>query len=117
MVFVYGTLKRGGSNHHWLAQAVCMGEGETCEHYALYQGADPWPHLVESEARYPVQGELYSVIPQELAQLDELEECPQLYVRKEIAVRTAGNEEIRAWAYFSVRPEGDLLADGSWNLP
>ncbi len=116
-VFVYGTLKRGGSNHYWLAQAIYMGEGVTSERYALYQGADPWPLMVENEACYPVQGELYAVTQNELALLDELEECPQLYVRKQIAVLTAADEVIRAWAYFSVQAEGDWLAGGRWNLP
>lgn len=111
-VFVYGTLKRGGSNHHWLAQAVCLGESVTCERYALYQGADPWPHMAEDEACYPVEGELYAVTSAELARLDELEECPQLYERKQIDVQMATGNVTRAWAYFSVQPEGGLLVNG-----
>lgn len=113
-VFVYGTLKRGESNHRWLEQAINLGDAETYQYFALYQGGDPWPLMVAGEPRYPVRGELYAVTPRELALLDELEACPQLYVRKQIAVRMITDEIIQAWAYFSVQPEGDLLTDGVW---
>ncbi len=116
LVFVYGTLKRGGSNHHWLAQAIYMGEGISCERYALYQGADPWPYMVEDQTCYPVQGELYAVMQNELALLDELEECPQLYVRKQIGVQMATGAVIQPWAYFSVHTEGSLLVAGCWDI-
>ena len=114
VVFVYGTLKREGSNHHWLAQAAFVGEGETCECYALYQGEDPWPHMVDTERCYPVHGEVYLVKPDDLALLDELEDCPQLYMRKKTTVRVKSGEHLQAWAYFSQQVEGNLLADGFW---
>lgn len=111
-VFVYGTLKRGFSNHAWIADTQFLTEAETCERYALYVGENPWPLLIENEPCYPVRGELYAVTPDELKRLDVLEECPQLYFRKEITVRTDSGEPCTAWAYFSPQPEGDMLPDG-----
>lgn len=38
--------------------------------------------MVDGEKCYPVRGEVYLVKPDDLALLDELEDCPQLYMRK-----------------------------------
>jgi len=34
-VFVYGTLKNGQPNHHWLGASKCLGRGHTLEMYPL----------------------------------------------------------------------------------
>lgn len=111
-VFVYGTLKRGCANHDWIAGMPFLGEAETCERYALYMGENPYPFMIENEPCYPVRGELYAVTQDELLRLDDLEECPQRYCRKMIAVRADSGEVSGAWAYFYPQPEGELLPDG-----
>ncbi|WP_035051638.1 gamma-glutamylcyclotransferase family protein [Andreprevotia chitinilytica] len=114
-VFVYGTLKQGGWNHKWLNGAPCQGAAVTVAQYALY--ATSYPFLVEDEALYPVEGELYAVDADGLAHLDVLEGHPDDYVRKEIAVRNAVGEVVTAWAYFHSQPQGDLLAVGVFDNP
>lgn len=109
---MYGTLKRGFSNHAWLADAQFLSGAETRECYALYMGDNPWPLLIENEPCYPVRGELYAVTSDDLVRLDELEACPQLYFRKEIMVRTDTGETCNAWTYFYPQPEGSMLPDG-----
>lgn len=42
LLFVYGTLRQGESNHNFLADSQCLGHFETPPHYALYDlGAIP----------------------------------------------------------------------------
>ncbi|WP_028455073.1 gamma-glutamylcyclotransferase family protein [Chitinilyticum litopenaei] len=109
-VFVYGTLKRGGWNHRWLAGATLLGEAETVDWYTLY--ADAVPHLVREEESYPVRGELYLVDYATLLDLDELEGHPDAYCREQVRVRGPSGEELIAWVYFARRPQGRRLSHG-----
>ncbi|WP_211243377.1 gamma-glutamylcyclotransferase family protein [Chitiniphilus eburneus] len=111
LVFVYGTLKRGGWNHHWLNGAPCLGVASTVAHYSLY--AHSYPFLVKAP-RYPVRGELYAVDAGTLHDLDRLEGHPDDYLREQIDVRGVDGETVRAWAYFHPRPDGVLLAEGEF---
>lgn len=49
LVFVYGTLRKGESNHHFIEQSEYLGMCETLPEYALYDlGATcscSWPKL------------------------------------------------------------------------
>lgn len=73
LVFVYGTLKRGDTNHHHLAGQVFLGEVRTVAGYTLYQPAD-YPGMVRSaNAPTGVTGELWEVTPECLRDLDRLE--------------------------------------------
>jgi gamma-glutamylaminecyclotransferase len=72
-VFVYGTLKRGGSNHHFLAGQKFLGEARTEPGYNLYSLGD-YPGMVRStDASHDVTGEVWAVDAACLAELDELE--------------------------------------------
>ena len=114
-VFVYGTLKRGLSNHHYLENNAFVGEAHSCEAFALYQGGDPWPLLVK-QPHYPIDGEVYAVNAEDLRRLDELEECPALYIRERIAVILSDHRVLYAWTYFAVRVEGERLAGGCFTV-
>jgi gamma-glutamylcyclotransferase (GGCT)/AIG2-like uncharacterized protein YtfP len=73
LVFVYGTLKRGGSNHAGLAGQVFLGEAHTGPGFRLY-ALDDYPGMVAvPDDRGGVSGEVWSVTPECLARLDELE--------------------------------------------
>ncbi|HBR05796.1 MAG TPA: gamma-glutamylcyclotransferase, partial [Desulfovibrio sp.] len=50
-VFVYGTLKRGLSNHFFLREARFLGQAQTVERYALYE--DEIPLVTRSQAVSP----------------------------------------------------------------
>lgn len=72
-VFVYGTLKRGGSNHALLAGQKYVGEARTLPGYCLYE-LDGYPGMIADTAeRNRVEGEIWEVDAECLAALDELE--------------------------------------------
>lgn len=72
-VFVYGTLKRGGDNHHYLAYQQFLGAARTTAGYTLYSLGD-YPGMVRaSQDTAGVTGELWAVDAACLQQLDLLE--------------------------------------------
>jgi len=72
-VFVYGTLKRGGGNHHYLAGQQFIGTARTPPGYALHSLGN-YPGMVCSPADTAgVTGELWAVDDACLERLDELE--------------------------------------------
>ena len=73
IVFVYGTLKRGGSNHGHLAGQRFLGEARTMPGFTLYSLGE-YPGLVADAAdREGVTGELWAVDAPCLEQHDLLE--------------------------------------------
>jgi gamma-glutamylcyclotransferase (GGCT)/AIG2-like uncharacterized protein YtfP len=111
-VFVYGSLKRGGSNHHYLHNADCLGPASTVEAYALYLG--DWPYLIRDEARQSIRGEVYRIDTATLARLDELEGHPHEYCREKTAIRLDNGQVLEAWVYFYPQAQGRLLTDGEY---
>ncbi len=106
IVFVYGSLKRGGRFHGALSQARFLGEGRTCEAYLLHLGWD-WPLLIERAPavwRAPVCGELYEVDRLTLGRLDEIEDNGRLYRRRRACVETDAGR-LTAWIYFASSPK------------
>ena len=86
-LFVYGTLKRGGSNHAFLAGQRYLGIARTQPGFTLFSlGA--YPGLVPSpEDRAGVTGELWSIDDACLVRLDELEGTAEgLYRRAAITL-------------------------------
>jgi gamma-glutamylcyclotransferase (GGCT)/AIG2-like uncharacterized protein YtfP len=82
LVFVYGTLKNGQSNHHLLAGCSFCGEARLPA-LALYN-LGPFPMAIASNNPNTVlQGELYAVSDAQLAELDRLEGAPRLYERQQ----------------------------------
>jgi gamma-glutamylaminecyclotransferase len=110
LVFVYGTLLRGLSNHTLLAQARFLGAARTKEAYALYVAA--YPKVIRDEPVSPIVGELYLVNGPTLALLDDLEDHPFMYRREQISVIMDDGEETLAWIYFHPQPGGYLVAGG-----
>jgi gamma-glutamylcyclotransferase (GGCT)/AIG2-like uncharacterized protein YtfP len=108
-VFVYGTLRRGGTNHRLLARARHLGDWTTPAVFALfdlggYPGAVP-------RGQTAVVGEVYSVDAATLRRLDRLEDYPRLYDR--VPVATPWGD---AWMYvLRRRPRGARpLPSGDW---
>jgi gamma-glutamylcyclotransferase (GGCT)/AIG2-like uncharacterized protein YtfP len=111
-VFVYGTLRRGCSNHGLLAGSEYLGPARTVQAYALYVGACPL--VVKDQAVSPVLGEVYRVDAAGLARLDELEEHPHVYRRELTEVELDAGERLTAWLYFYPRPEGTPVLSGDY---
>jgi gamma-glutamylcyclotransferase (GGCT)/AIG2-like uncharacterized protein YtfP len=77
LVFVYGTLRRGQVNHHWLEG--CGFEGEVTMTGLVLHDLGPFPMAVPGDG--VVHGELYRLEAMALSALDRLEGYPRLYDR------------------------------------
>lgn len=97
-VFVYGTLKKGKSNHRLLFEADYLGEYYTNTNFTLFVGG--LPYLVKREGP-GCSGELYKVSDKVLTALDLLEGHPDFYKREVIPVydMEVGNM-VEAWCYL-----------------
>lgn len=74
LVFVYGTLKRGGDNHQWIEDQEFVGEARTAPVYRMYE-LDGYPGMVrDEEGGLSIQGEVWSVDEAGLELLDILED-------------------------------------------
>lgn len=83
LLFVYGTLKRGGSNHRQLAGEIFVGEAHTVAGYRLF-ALDGYPGMVALAGdREGVVGEVWSVKPDALTRLDRFEGVDQGLYRRE----------------------------------
>jgi len=92
LLFVYGSLKRGGANHHELHPAEYLSLARTAPCFALAM-IDGYPALVSGSRA--IRGELYRISASALAALDEFEGSS--YVRREIELADGQ----RALAYLA----------------
>lgn len=134
-VFVYGSLKRGYWNNRFLqpgnmhdGSASFIGEACTKEFMLLIDGPFPYmaaPSQFAGIAGSPgkpgevdivdlagnVYGEVWSVDDATLAQLDELEGCPNHYTRETIAVQFGPHNSRPVFAYRVANVERFRLRD------
>src|SRR3990167_5214447 len=80
--FVYGTLKKGYSNHVLLKEAKFICDGYACGTRMLDLGS--FPAFIEGN--FENRGEVYEVSPDILSFLDRLEGHPHFYERKKIFI-------------------------------
>jgi gamma-glutamylcyclotransferase (GGCT)/AIG2-like uncharacterized protein YtfP len=87
LIFVYGTLKRGGRNHHYLAGQQFLGEARTGPGFTLYSLGD-YPGMVRAPADPAgVTGEVWAVDAAGRQKLDELEGLDEgLYERAPVVL-------------------------------
>lgn len=111
-LFVYGTLRRGFSNHPLMRGAQCLGPAVTRQKYALY--CKDIPYLCREPRHCSVRGEVYVVDEYQLKRIDRLEEHPHWYVRERIEVILDNGRRVTAWCYFNDAPAGRLLASGDY---
>lgn len=102
-VFVYGTLKRGYWNAHFLDNAIFIDEGKTDARYALLD-LTHFPGLVVGNRQ--IQGEVYKINASILKKLDFLEgydtQRPEdsLYTRILIPITLNSGKRVRAFTYL-----------------
>jgi gamma-glutamylcyclotransferase (GGCT)/AIG2-like uncharacterized protein YtfP len=114
LVFVYGTLRRGGLR----AMPDIFPDSEFVGHAnvagSLYDlGA--YPGLILDESDSSVAGEVYEVDDEILKKLDEIE-APARYWRKQVEV-SLGNRRETCWVYepdTEFYPRRLLIASGDW---
>ena len=73
LVFVYGTLKRGGENHEWIEDQRFVAEARTRPVYRMYD-LGGYPGMVRATDGLAIQGEIWQVDDPGLARLDVLED-------------------------------------------
>ncbi|KAG7575766.1 Gamma-glutamylcyclotransferase AIG2-like [Arabidopsis thaliana x Arabidopsis arenosa] len=101
LVFTYGTLKRGFSNHVLMQDLIRSGDAsfkgvyQTLDKYPLVCGPYRVPFLLNKPGSgHHVTGELYAVSPRGLSRLDELEGISRgHYIRQQIRLASADEEE------------------------
>jgi len=112
-VFVYGTLRQGGSNHHRMEGAEFIAPATIKAR--LYR-IDWYPGLISDPAACPVVGELYTVDDSQLAALDEYE--GEEYRRVELPVTLTGDPDTTVlawtWEWLGSVDESRRLPGGDW---
>ena len=117
LVFVYGTLKRGGTNHAFMSGQVFRGEARTVKgfrhiHLGGYPGLIPYP-----QDRDGVAGEVWSVNEACLARLDELEGVNEgLYSRALITLEPPyADKTVFTYIYVSNPTDKPHIDGGAWD--
>ena len=103
IVFVYGTLKRGGCRHHHLGEAEFLGTASTMPDFRLFDCGE-YPGMVRSESGLSIEGELWRIDRKQISELDDVEGVDLgLYERVEIKVQDESLQVIFAWTYLYLR--------------
>jgi gamma-glutamylcyclotransferase (GGCT)/AIG2-like uncharacterized protein YtfP len=87
LIFVYGTLKRGLSNHRYLSGQQFIGEARTAADYRLVD-CDSYPGMVEAlNGGVSVRGEVWEVDDACRQRLDVLEDVAHgMYTLERVAL-------------------------------
>ena len=100
LIFVYGTLKHGGHNHHFMVGQTFVGNARTSPGYTLYD-LGGYPGLVaEPEDSDGVSGEVWTVDDACLAGLDVLEGPAEGLYRRAAVPLLAPYDAKRVEAYY-----------------
>jgi gamma-glutamylaminecyclotransferase len=115
LIFVYGTLKRGGSNHLYLAGQTFVGEARTSPGFTLFD-LEGYPGMVaDPTAQEGVTGEVWSVDAAALAHLDGLEGLADGLYRREPVPLLAPFDQRRVEGYLYARStKGRTKIGSTW---
>lgn len=112
LIFVYGTLKRGCRNNHYLKDATFLDIAETVNRYIMKKHVGNYPAALESDTKYTIPGELWLCSEETAKSIDRLEDYPYLFYREEVLVKCKSKEQYNgyAWMYFFSKdnPASDL---------
>lgn len=100
IIFVYGTLKKGFENHHFLDGAKFIGNATTKEKYPMVNVVKAYPYMINQKGKGKIiKGEAYQIDDKILSHLDMLEGYPEHYDRDKIAL-IVEDIELQAITYF-----------------
>lgn len=109
LLFVYGSLKRGGCYHTHLERAEYLGAHVCAPRYTMLD-LGQYPGVIE-HGHTAIRGEVYRVDAGTLDRVDLLEDIPNSYRRRLIDTGFG-----RAWIYLYQRYRGDepVVSSGIW---
>lgn len=124
LVFVYGTLLSGESNHKIIKDSECICDNAEIVGYVMH-ALGGFPGIIHTGKDYDtIKGEIYKVDDETFKRLDMLEGYPNFYNRKEeIVFECDASDDYwfifhDAWVYFlssdSIRPNEGLIPSGNW---
>lgn len=113
LLFVYGSLKKGKSNHRWLGDAKKVCDGVVFG-LRLHQGPGfPYAFKVNDHT-CTTYGEVYDM--PNLDRCDILEGYPDHYTRSQVEVTDDNGGALTAWVYHKpTKPHGDIIESGVWD--
>lgn len=117
-LFVYGTLKRGCSNHHHLAGQAFLGLARTRPGFRLFDLGGYPGILAHAADRDGVVGEVWSVDDDALRRLDEFEGVHEgLYRRAPIALQPPYSERAIDAYFPALSVAGRPEVGSEWTEP
>lgn len=102
-LFIYGTLKRGCSNHHYMAGQRFIGPARTTPLYRLVSMGG-YPGMISSEPGRCIEGELWEVDDACLKRLDVLEGVEEGEYAYEVVPLLPPFDAETVWGYRYLRP-------------
>lgn len=113
-IFVYGTLKRGASNHVFLKKSKFLGEDRAPGKLYVPKGMPRhFPYAAPAGEGW-IKGEVYSVNAETLERLDRLEGHPNFYCRSAVHLESGKVASIYYINSYRELGELDLITDGVW---
>jgi len=119
LVFVYGTLRRGGSNHFRMVGAEFVATGSIIGR--MYR-IDWYPGLVLDPSGYEIQGEIYQLDDELLAALDlfegisagEVQGSEYRRVVTEVVQHDSQVVSAFVWEWLGMVDESQRISNGDW---
>jgi len=97
-LFVYGTLKNGHRNNHYLENQEFIGEFETKPRYRLFENGS-FPMMIRDKRDgYSVCGELWKIHDENV--IDELDIHEALYERQVISLKDFNDDVVESYIYL-----------------
>ena len=102
IVFAYGSLKRGFSNHHVIADSKFLGAGQTRVDFTMFD-LGRYPGVIHGHS--VIAGDVFAVPPRLMGRLDRLEDNGRVYQRKRTLIVMASGS-VEAWIYLYLLARG-----------
>ena len=108
-IFVYGSLRKGLKNHHYLENSEYIEEFISDEEFYLlaYENLN-FPYLLEELAinkpKTKIKGEIYKINDNVLKKIDNLESNNEIYQRKIHKFSNNKNNDFEAYVYILIKP-------------
>ena len=112
-LFVYGTLQAGFGNNRLLKDSKFLSKGSTSPNFTLIS-LGGFPGLLD-QGQTRVNGEVWEVDAETLANCDRLEGHPNWYRRTPVTLEDG--TEVETYIYLTCPPkevEGRTIASGDW---